>query len=170
MKVLQEVFKIVVVVYIAAFVFFRFVLPALAPTEKLTGNRSALAMCGWELTAWKSYQANRPGFDFHRLSDDEKRRVIMFGLNEDFLIKANFAWGNAANREIVIVCTREYDNVPVPAPWNLLYRNPAHAVGYSDGTTGLISPAQFDNLFLYGFVSLWRLATNSDSNFKIFKQ
>jgi hypothetical protein len=169
MKVLRELFKIVAVFFIAAVVFYRFVLPALVPTQNLTGNQSALAMCEWEMTAWRSYEANRPTFDFYRLSDDQKRRIIMFGLNQDFLIKTNFVWGNAANREIVIVCEREFDNVPTPAPWNLFHRNPAHAVGYSDGTRGLISPEQFDNLFLYGLVPLWSLATNSDSNFKIFK-
>ena len=36
--------------------------------------------------------------------------------------------------------------------------------------SGLISPEQFDSLFLYDFASLWSLATNTDSNFKIFKQ
>jgi len=169
-KSLREIMKIVAVAAIAAAVFYRLVLPAIAPSKNLTGNRAALAMCGWELTAWKSYQPNRPEFDFHKLSNDEKRRVIMFGLNQDFLIRTNFVWGTPTNREIVIVCQREYDNVPLPAPWNLLYRNPAHAVGYSDGTRGLISPEEYQNLFLYGFVSLWSLATNDNSNFKIFKQ
>ncbi len=169
-KSLRAMIKIAAVVTIATVIFFEYVVPTLAPTKKLTGNQSMLAMCDWELTAWKSYQANRPGFDFHKLSDDEKRRVIMFGLNDDFLIKTNFPWGDAARREVVIVCAKEFDNVPAPAPWNLFHHNPAHAVGYSDGTTGLISPEQFDNLFFYSFTSLWNLATNSDSSFKIFKQ
>jgi hypothetical protein len=170
LKFLREFFKIVAVVCIAAVVFYRFILPSVSPTKNLTGNQSALAMCEWELAAWKSYEANQRAFDFHKLSDDQKRRIIMNGLSQDFLIKTNFIWGNDANREIVIVCMREFDNVPVPAPWNALYRNPAHAVGYSDGTRGLISPEQFSNLFTYGMVSLWSLATNSDSHFKIFKQ
>ena len=168
MKVLRETFKIIVVFAIATVVFYHFVLPALVPTENLTGNQSMLALCDWELTAWKSYQANSPNFDFYKLSDDEKRRIIMFGLNEDFLIRTNFAWTDAAGREIVIVSAREFDNVPTPAPWNLFHRNPAHAVGYSDGTRGLISPAEFDGQNPYGFASLWSLAT--DSNFEIFKQ
>lgn len=169
-NLLREMIKIVAVFSIAALVFYRFVLPALAPTKNLTGNRSALAMCNWEMTAWKSYQAGRPRFDFYRLSDDQKRRIIMFGLDQDFLVRTNFAWGDAGNREIVIVCARVYDNVPVPAPWTVFYRNPAHAVGYSDGTRGLISTEEFNNLFSYGLVPLWNLATNSDSHFKIFKQ
>jgi hypothetical protein len=166
MKVLREAIKIVAVLGIAAVIFYRYVL---APAEKPAGNRAMLAMCEWELTAWKSYQANRPRFDFHKLSDDEKRRVIIFGLDHDFLIRTNFLWGTATNRELVIICERRYDNVPTPAPWNLFHRTPAHAVGYSDGTTGLISPAELDSLFIYGFTSLWSLATNADSNFRIFK-
>ena len=167
-KGLREVLKAVAVLAIAVVVFERLVLPAVAPTKNLTGNQAALAMCKWELATWKAYQPRRPGFDFHQLPDDQKRRVVMFGLNQDFIIRTNFDWGTATNREIVIVCQREYDNVPVPAPWNLLYRNPAHAVGYSDGTTGLISPADYANLFWYGYKSLWSLATNAD--FKIFQQ
>ena len=170
MKVLREAFKIAVVFAIAAAVFYRFVLPDLVPTQKLTGNQSMLALCDWELTAWKSYQANRPDFNFYKLSDDEKRRIIMFGLNEDFLIRTNFAWTDAASREIVIVSAKEFDNVPTPAPWNLFHRKPAHAAGYSDATRGLISPAEFNSLFLSDFASLWSLATNSSSNFKIFPQ
>ncbi len=165
-NLLRELIKIAAVLAIAAVVFYHYVL---LPVKNLTGNQTMLAMCDWELTAWKSYQANRPGFNFNQLSDDEKRRVIMFGLNEDFLIRTNFLWGTATNREIVIVCPWQFDNVPTPAPWNLFHRNPAHVVGYSDGTTGLVSPEQFNNLFLYGFASLWSLATNADSNFKIFK-
>jgi len=166
----RSLFRLAALFVMAGLVYYKFVLPALAPTEKLTGNQSVLATCDWEMTAWKSYQADRPTFNFHQLSDDEKRRVIMFGLSEDFLIRTNFTWGGAASRETVIVSAREFDNVPTPAPWNLFHRNPAHVVGYSDGTTGLISPGQYDNLFLYGFAPLWSLATNADSNFKIFKQ
>jgi hypothetical protein len=164
LTVLREVVKAAAVVGIAAVVYYRF---GLLPMERPEGNRSMLALCKWELAAWRSYQANRPEFNFHRLSDDEKRRAIIYGLNQDLLIRTNFLWGTATNREIVIVCRRLYDNVPTPVPWNLFHHNPAHAVGYSDGTTGLISPEKFDNLFLYGFSSLWGLGTNS--NFEIFK-
>lgn len=168
MKALREFIKIVAIVGIAVAAFYFFVLPALDPTKKLAGNRAALAMCRWELTTWRAYQTNSPVFDFHQLTDDQKRRVIMFGLNQDFSIRTNFVWGDEPSRKIVIVSARVYDNVPVPPPWNLLWRNAAHAVGYSDGTTGLISPEEFDRLNLYGIASLWSLATTPD--FKIFKQ
>jgi hypothetical protein len=164
---LRELVKILAVLGVAAAVLYYYVL---VPEERPTGNRAALAMCGWELSTWQSYQANRPGFDFHQLTDDQKRRVIIYGMNQDFLIRTNFLWSAATNREIVIVCQRRYDNVPTPAPWNLFHNTPAHAVGYSDGTTALISPAEFDSLFIYGLTSVWGLATNADASFKIFKQ
>jgi hypothetical protein len=166
-NLLRELIKILAVMGIAAVVVYRYVL---MPTERPSGNAAMLVMCGWELSAWESYQATRPDFNFHQLSDDQKRRVIIFGLNQDFLIRTNFLWSTATNRDIVILCQRRYDNVPTPAPWNLFRRTPANAVGYSDGTTGLISPAEFDSLLIYGFASLWSLATNADANFKIFKQ
>jgi hypothetical protein len=166
-NLLREMIKILVVLGIAGTVYYRYVL---VPDERPTGNGAVLAMCGWELSAWKSYQANQPDFNFHQLSADQKRRVIIFGLNQDFLIRTNFLWSAAASREIVIVSQRQYDNVPTPAPWNLFHNTPAHVAGYSDGTTGLIAPAEFDSLFIYGFTSLWSLATNADINFKIFKQ
>jgi hypothetical protein len=164
---LRELIKIVAVLGIAAVVFYRYVV---VPDEKPTGNAAVLAMCGWELSAWKGYQANRPRFNFHELSADQKRRVIIYGLNHDLMIRTNFPWSTATNREIVILSQRQFDNVPTPAPWNLFRRNPAHAVGYSDGTTGLISPAEFDSLVIDGLASLWSVATNADANFKIFKQ
>ena len=168
MEKFRAAIKFVAIVAIAVVVYFRFVLPALAPTKKLAGNQATLAMCRWELTTWKSYETNSPLFEFKKLTDDQKRRVIMFGLNHDFSIRTYFPWTNAAGRKIVIVSAREFDNVPAPAPWNLFHRNPAHAVGYSDGTTGLISREQFKNLDLFGYSSLWSLATNP--NFKVFKQ
>lgn len=168
MKSAQKLIKVVALFCILTTFYFLFVLPALAPTRQLVGNRSTLAMCRWELSTWREYQTNGPVFNFHILTDDQKRRVIMFGLNQDFSIRTNFVWGSTPGPKIVIVSGRVYDNVPTPALWNLYWRHPAHAVGYSDGTTGLISPEQFDSLNQFGFASLWSLATNS--NFRIFKQ
>jgi hypothetical protein len=57
----------------------------------------------------------------------------------------------AAPRQIVVVCDRAFDNVPD----YLLWPSPmAHAVGYSTGESGLISPEEFKRLDLSGFVDL----------------
>ena len=140
----------------------------LQPTSgKSRGNKFAMFVCGRDIDIWQSVKSNRDNFDFYKLANEDKRRVIVMGYKPIFLIKTNFVWGSISNREIVIVCKSEFDNVPEPAFWNFYHRNPAHAVGYSDGTTGLISPEQFTNLNLSGFVSLQDLATNSE--FGIFK-
>jgi hypothetical protein len=168
MRAVRKAIRMIVIICFAVAVYHYIVLPAAAPNKKLTGNQVTLAMCRWELATWRDYQTNSPVFDFSQLTDDQKRRVIMFGLSQDFSIRTNFIWDVPPARKIVIVSSRVYDNVPVPPPWNLFWRNAAHAVGYSDGTTGLISEEEFDHLNLFGLASLWSLANNPD--FKIFKQ
>ena len=97
MRAVREIIKIIAILCVAAALFYYVVMPAVAPTNKLAGNQATLAMCRWELTTWRAYQTNSPVFNFHRLTDDQKRRVIMFGLNQDFSIRTNFAW-TAENR------------------------------------------------------------------------
>lgn len=54
-------------------------------------------------------------------------------------------------REVIVVCDRAYDNVPQ----RLLWRAPmTHAVGYSTGETGLISPEEFAQLDRREFIDL----------------
>ena len=61
------------------------------------------------------------------------------------------ASANHKNRRIVIVCDMPYTNVPMRKFW---HAPPTHAVGYSDETTGLISPAEFAKLDLSKFKRL----------------
>ena len=60
-------------------------------------------------------------------------------------------------KQIVIFCDNIYDNVPQPTIWNLYHRNPAHAVGFSDGTAGLISPSEFTQIDRNAFLNLTAL-------------
>ena len=104
-------------------------------------------------------------FSFGDLALTDQRLAIARLGPFPWLLKTNFVWQNTnSKREIVIVCEKGFDNVPKPTIWNLYRKNRAHAVGYSDGTTGLISPEQFTNLSLIGFVSLSQLATNAEFN------
>lgn len=131
-------------------------------------NGRALAHCHWVIETWKSASTNNPTFNFFSLSQDNKQSAaIAVGFDFDSLIKTNFVWGGASNREIVIACQKQFSDVHKPGFWNSFFPNPAHAVAYSDGTTELISPEQFANLKLDGFVSLSYLAINSE--FHIFK-
>jgi len=55
---------------------------------------------------------------------------------------------------IIAVCSRSYSNVPEPTIWNLYSTRPSHAVGYSDGSWGLITPEEYAALDLASFVAL----------------
>ncbi|HEY5042826.1 MAG TPA: hypothetical protein VIK53_12575 [Verrucomicrobiae bacterium] len=144
------------------------ILPMLASTGRLYGNKLMRLKCYQRVKALRNAETNSPNFNFFKLSDDNKRDTILHGWNPDFWIKTNFTWeASEANRQIIVVCGKEFDNVPKPGFWNYFWRNPAHAVGYSDGQTGLISPDKFTNLISAGFVSVASLATNSE--FNIFK-
>jgi hypothetical protein len=63
----------------------------------------------------------------------------------------------ARARSIVVVCNKPFTNVP--ERW-LGSAPPTHAVGYSDGSTGLISPAEFAALNLSAFVALDEVRSN----------
>jgi hypothetical protein len=143
---------------------------------------TAKTNCGgnsWALTACKTYatvaditaQDNHSQFEVGKIGKDERQNFFElagnhWGMNgADFLIKTNFALGSSSSREVIIVSKRKFGNVPQPTIWNFLHKNPAYAVGYSDGKTGLISPAEFTNLNLSGFVPVASLATNSEFNF-----
>jgi hypothetical protein len=106
-------------------------------------------------------------FDVSEFGEAEKSEVAKLAKNhwiggKDFLVRPNFASTNTS-RTVVIVCEKSFDNVPQPTLWNFYRKNPAHAIGYSDGSTGLISPAEFAALDLTGFVSLSNLATNNSA-------
>jgi hypothetical protein len=129
----------------------------LSPSHIPKGNVMARLECYIYLKAIGSTKTDSVYFDFSRLSDDAKAQAIDYAYYNDFWIKTNFVWGTSSNREIVFVCPREFDNVHKSGFWNAFWRNPAHVVGYSDGRTGLISPEQFTNLNLSGFVSATNL-------------
>ena len=153
----------ILIVFLAAKLF----LPTLVKSGKLRGNEFSLQRCESQTRIWKSAEAGAANFDFYKLSNEDKRRVIFMGFKPTFWMKTNFVWGSSSSREIVIVCGQEFDNIPKSA-WTFFLKYPSHAVGYSDGTTALISPEEFTNLNLSGFVSLSILATNSE--FNIFKE
>jgi hypothetical protein len=146
------------------FVIAKIVLPHLASSGRHYGNKLMRVECYQQIEALKDAETNSPNFDFFKLSDDNKRHTILFGWNSDFWLKTNFTWEvRDSNRQIVIVCGREFDNVPKPGFWNHFWKKPTHVVAYSDGTTGLISPEQFTNLISAGFASMANLATNTET-------
>ena len=140
-------------------------LPGLAPPSNCGGNSHALTACKQILIYDRlARNTNGIGFDLAQFDAVDQTNLFLtvasrWTSDAGYWLRTN-GFSNTAARQIVVVCDRAYDNVPQPAVWNLYRGNPAHAVGYSDGTTGLITPAEFSGLDRRGFMSLTALATN----------
>ncbi len=115
------------------------------------GNGLALLGTRIVLKHLKSGTIDNRSVDFYALPHDTQQKILNWSFALHILLKTNFVWATDTNRQIITVCEREYDNVPKPTLWNFHHKNPAHAVGYSDGTTGLISPMEYTNLNLSMF-------------------
>jgi hypothetical protein len=72
---------------------------------------------------------------------------------ENYLLKKQIDEFPGGSR-IVAVCNLEFANVPQPTIWNGYRRTPGHAALLADGTTKVISPAEFAALDLKQFVPL----------------
>lgn len=140
------------------------VLPMLADrNRKARGNRANLLLCRHQMDIWKRWTTNGSNFVFWNLTPELKQTTVDLERCFDGFFQTNFTWqNNPDKREIVIVCGQQFDNVHKSGFWNSFLRNPAHVVGYSDGTTGLIPAEQFTNFNFKGFVSASSLATNSE--------
>jgi hypothetical protein len=164
MKTLWKIFKIVA--YGLAIIFITLiVLTLISPiSHNARGNKWMLIESRMYLNVVSLAKTNGPNFDFSKLSDEDKIQAIHIASYFDFWIKTNFVWGTSSNQGIVIVCQKQFDNVHKTGFWNSFRRNPAHAVGYSDGSIGLISSEQFTNMNLNGFVTV-----DTNYEFSIFK-
>jgi hypothetical protein len=138
------------------------IIPLSSRSHEMQGNYSALYDCKNTLRIWKNAEPNSPRFDFSKLSQHDAEFILIWADGLDVWAKTNFIWQvDKTKREIVLVYGIQFDNVP-KSSWIFFLKNPAHAVGYSDGTIGLISLVEFTNLNLNGFVSLQNLTTNSE--------
>ena len=128
------------------------------------GNSYALAACK-DYVMRASLASGKGGREFSiaSLGIADREEVARWAKNHwiggaDFLILTNEV-SMRGTQSVLIVCDQPFGNIPQPTVWNLYHKNPAHAVGYSDGSTGLISPLEFAALDLHGFVPLSGLAT-----------
>jgi hypothetical protein len=144
------------------------ILPILTAQTNCGGNSAALSACyHFALAAEIVSEETDSQFDVSKIDKQvlsELARENWGMTGSDFIVKTNFAFENKTNHEIVILCRKQFENVPQQTIWNFYHKNPAYAAGYSDGTVGLISPTEFTNLNLNGFVSVASLATNSEFN------
>ena len=138
-------------------------LPLLARSSNCGGNSAALASCKGYMTALRLWAADHAGqrFRYDQADRDTKqhlgrlpgaswiRSARLMARLDDVGVDA------ATDKRIIMVCDHPYDNVPQ----RIFGRSPmAHAVAYSTGETGLISPEEFARLDLSGFVDLQTLA------------
>ena len=142
------------------------VLPALAPPSNCGGNSAALSACRkYGMTIRVAAANNNGEFEVSKLSDSDQKDMLEITANHwirdaTFLIKGSKFKTETDRKHVVAVWNRSYDNVPQPAIWNGWKRTPAHAVTYSDGSGGLISPIEFADLDLSGFVDTRKFAAD----------
>lgn len=127
-------------------------LPALSRSTNCGGNSAALSDCKNIATFVGLYCLDHDeGFNLERLTDGELgdlRRICddhWISSASFFLRRGDVQFGS---EEILVVCDRPYTNVP--RRW--LGQSPAtHAVGYADGSTGLMNLDEFAELDLRSF-------------------
>jgi hypothetical protein len=127
------------------------------------GNSAALAACKAYITVLQLWSADHEGQSFHFDQADTAARQELGRLPGALWIRSarllarldDVRMDAAADKRIIMVCDHPYGNVPQ----RTFGKSPmAHAVAYSTGETGLISPEQFARLDLSGFVDLQSLA------------
>jgi len=137
-------------------------LPAFASASNCGGNSYALTACKQiVIYARVATPTNISMLDLASLDASDQTNLFRIAdshwtAGAGYWVKTNNL-GDTTQRQIIVVCDVAYDNVPQPTLWNFYRRNPAHAVGFSDGNTGLISPEEFTRMDRKGFVKLTAL-------------
>jgi hypothetical protein len=157
--------KIIIVLAMGMVVALIGMVPLTRPTN-CGGNSAALAVCQM-CSAVLGMASDGKGekFNIHSLSPSETADMVRYA-NDHWIsgskifVRTNIIW-NSNPKQIVIICGHAYSNVPQPTIWNWYRKIPAHAVAYSDGSTGLITPKQYNELDLSGFIDASQLPTNA---------
>ena len=140
-------------------------LPGLARSSNCGGNSAALNVCR-EIRFYVQLATNTNDSVLDQSLLDSSDQTILFHVVSSYWTPDAGYWvrtnhlGESPQKKITVVCDVVYDNVPLPTLWNFYHRNPAHAVGFSDGTTGLISPADYARMDRTNFLNLTALAKN----------
>jgi len=160
--------KIIVVLgLVTAFVLIGVFLPFTHPSN-CGGNSAALADCKLSVLTLRVVSEDKgEKFNLYSLSASDSAQIVQFASDHwisgaKIFVRTNIIL-DSNPRQILIVCEHAFDNVPQPTIWNGYRKNPAHAVAYSDGSTGLITPKQFKDLDLSGFVDASKLQTNASA-------
>ena len=137
-------------------------LPALARPSNCGGNSAALDSCRMIVISMKLAVTNETTFDLSLLEPSDREYVFRVANNHwtptaRYWLRTN-NFDGTTQKQIIAVCDVVYDNVPQPTVWNFYHKNPRHAVGYADGTGGLISAAEFSQRKLAEFMDLTSLS------------
>ena len=128
----------------------RWSLPVGMRTSNCGGNSAALSQVHGIASLAGAHALNRPDctFSFTHVSSNERAELADYAVQSwirqaRYLVTTLPIRRSAPGRTTVVVCGTSFTNVPQL----LSGRAPAtHAVGYSDGTTGLITEAEFRSL------------------------
>jgi hypothetical protein len=132
------------------------------------GNSAALVVCqNCGAVLLMAGDGKGEKFNINKLSASDSAQIAQFAnshwiLGSKIFLRTNIVL-NSNPKQILIVCDHAYDNVPQPTIWNGYRKNRAHAVAYSDGSTGLLTPKQFKELDLSRFVDASQLKTNASA-------
>jgi hypothetical protein len=127
-------------------------------TSNCGGNSAALAqvaMITETLQLWTLESANGK-FALIAVSAEQRDELVRYASNNwigdaRYFVTSTPIDRNSSQRRVVVFCDHPYDNVP---RYTLGKAPPTHAVGYSDGSTGLLTVEQFKQLDRTSFVAL----------------
>ena len=118
-------------------------------TSNCGGNSAAASNCrSIALTVLLESSDSDDVFDFDHASKDCRNDLArsssdMWTAGAKYLLRNGPIHTGRGTHEIVVVCDTPYGNVPQPSIWNLHRRTIRHAAGYSDGSIGWLTPAEF---------------------------
>jgi hypothetical protein len=133
--------------------------PLLARPTNCGGNSAALAACRDIVLSFRAIaldMGDKP-VSISNLSDEDRKvfrsvaGISWLHQSRVLVVRGTVTLGQEAPREIIAVCDTPFDNVPR----RMFGRAPlTHAVGYSDGSAGLISVQEFHRLDLSRFIDV----------------
>jgi hypothetical protein len=133
------------------------VLFAHARVSNCGGNSAALSACAVSMMELDmAADAIGQFTNINQLPEEERIAFVrdsqsLWNPGAKTLVRTNINL-KGVSKQILLVCDTPFNNVPQPTIWNGFRHNPAHAVGYSDGSTGLITPEQFKEINLSEFI------------------
>lgn len=137
-------------------------LPLFARTSNCGGNSYALTACKQiGLSVQEIMTTNSPLSQFNQFDPDNHTNLLRLSDSHwtpgaSYWLRTN-GFSQTTQKQIIVFCDTIYANVPQPTIWNFYRRNPAYAVGFSDGSTGLISPPEFIHVDRDNFLNLTTL-------------